>query len=61
MPLSSDLNLSASKFDPSAIPEATAQLNAQLIEIMENGPRWWEVLHSTLQLYYDIGRLIRRG
>jgi len=43
MPLTSDLTLDASKFNPSAITEKTHKFNDQLIKIMEGGPRWWEV------------------
>ncbi|WPH00902.1 Hypothetical protein R9X50_00373600 [Acrodontium crateriforme] len=43
MPLTSDLKLDASKFQPEAISEQTKQFNDKLIKIMENGPKWYEV------------------
>lgn len=43
MPLTSDLKLDASKFQPEAISEQTKQFNDKLIKIMQNGPKWYEV------------------
>jgi hypothetical protein len=43
MPLTSDLVLNASKFDPENISEQTNKFNNGLIKIMEDGPLWWEV------------------
>lgn len=43
MPLTSDLKLDASKFKPDAISQQTKDFNAQLIKIMEGGPKWYEV------------------
>ncbi|KAK5722553.1 hypothetical protein LTR15_005784 [Elasticomyces elasticus] len=43
MPLTSDLTLDPSKFDPKSISEQTHAFNDKLIKIMEGGPRWWDV------------------
>ncbi|CAJ2501905.1 Uu.00g047580.m01.CDS01 [Anthostomella pinea] len=43
MPLTSDLTLDASKFDPKAIAKETTELNDKLMKKMEGQPRWWEV------------------
>lgn len=43
MSLRSDITLDASKFDPANIPEKTAQLNEAIIDMMKDGPKWYEV------------------
>jgi len=43
MPLTSDLQLDASKFQPEAISEQTKKFNDGLVKIMEGGPKWYEV------------------
>ena len=43
MPLTSDLKVDASKFDPKSISKETHTFNDQLIKIMEGGPKWYEV------------------
>ncbi|KAK5708822.1 hypothetical protein LTR17_020365 [Elasticomyces elasticus] len=43
MPLTSDLTLDPSKFDPKSISEQTHAFNDKLIKIMEGVPRWWDV------------------
>ncbi|KAI7219556.1 hypothetical protein KC333_g2897 [Hortaea werneckii] len=43
MPLTSDLTLSAPKFQNNAISQQTHAFNANLIQIMQNGPKWYEV------------------
>lgn len=43
MSLKTDITLDASKFDPSAITSETTKFNEQLMKIMADGPRWWEV------------------
>ena len=43
MPLTSDLSLSASKFDSKAISSGTKEFNDGLIKIMNGVPRWYEV------------------
>jgi hypothetical protein len=43
MPLNSDLQLPASKFDPDQVTDQTAKFNEKLIEIMKGGPKWYEV------------------
>ncbi|KAF2773518.1 hypothetical protein EJ03DRAFT_100813 [Teratosphaeria nubilosa] len=41
--LKSDLALDAAKFDPNAVTEETQKFNQKLVEIMDGGPKWWEV------------------
>lgn len=43
MPLTSDLKLDASKFNPASISEKTQKFNDGLIKIMQGGPLWYEV------------------
>jgi hypothetical protein len=43
MPLHSDLNIDAVKFDPSKASAKTGEFNEKLIEIAKGGPRWYEV------------------
>lgn len=43
MPLTSDLTLTAAKFDRSTIDQQTLDFNAKLIKIWADGPRWYEV------------------
>lgn len=43
MVLRSDITINASQFDAANTPKGTADLNAHLIEIGKQGPKWWEV------------------
>ena len=43
MALKTDLNLDATLFSPSAISAQTNGFNETLMEIMSNGPKWYEV------------------
>ncbi|KAI9818436.1 MAG: hypothetical protein M1827_000495 [Pycnora praestabilis] len=43
MPLQSDLNIDAAKFQPGAVSEQVTKLNEQLLETGKKGPNWWEV------------------
>jgi hypothetical protein len=43
MPLESDLKLDASKFRSDQITPQTAKFNEVLGEIMQGGPKWYEV------------------
>lgn len=43
MPLTSDLKIDAGKFDAKSISKETHAFNDQLIQIMEGGPKWYEV------------------
>ncbi len=43
MPMQSDIRLDAAKFAPSSVNEKTTKFNDHLIQILENGPRWYEV------------------
>jgi hypothetical protein len=40
MPLTSDLKLDVSKFDPKIVTEKTHKFNEGLIKIMQGAPRW---------------------
>lgn len=42
MPLTSDISIDASKFDPVNVSDATKKANALLADITK-GPRWWGV------------------
>jgi len=44
MSLHSDINIDASLFHSSAISDSAHALNNHLMEIMANGPKWYEVL-----------------
>ena len=43
MPLSNDVSVNVSKFDPSAVPAAQAELNKQLSAAFQSVPRWYQV------------------
>lgn len=43
MPLQSDLQLDASKFDEKNISEQTKEFNEGLMKVMSGGPKWYEV------------------
>jgi len=43
MPLQSDLTIAGDKLDPKNISQQTHDFNANLIKIMERGPKWYEV------------------
>ena len=43
IPLTSDISIDASKFDPVNISDAPKKANALLADIITKGPRWWEV------------------
>lgn len=43
MPSHSALVVDASKFDPAAVSEDTHAFNQQLIDLMAEGPKWYEV------------------
>lgn len=48
MPLTSDLKIDASKFDPKNITKETNDFNDGLIKIMNGVPKWWEVCNRTV-------------
>ncbi len=50
MSLQSDVTIDASKFHPDAIPASAHALNNHLMEIMKNGPKWYEVFRSLIPL-----------
>lgn len=43
MPLESDININAAKFDPATNSEQSRKLNDALIAKLEKAPNWWEV------------------
>ncbi|KAJ5779810.1 hypothetical protein N7457_007530 [Penicillium paradoxum] len=43
MPITSDITLDISKFDPENVEESTKKAAAFLENVTSNGPRWWEV------------------
>ncbi|PVH70413.1 hypothetical protein DL98DRAFT_661173 [Cadophora sp. DSE1049] len=43
MPLTSDLTLDASKFDPANITSKTTKFNANLQKTFDALPNWWDV------------------
>ena len=51
MPLTSDITLNAGQFDPAAASEQSKRLNDHLIEILEKGPKWYEVRLQSLPCY----------
>lgn len=49
MPLQSDINVSAAKFDRKTVDPKTKEFNDKLIKIWKDGPRWYEVFYPTAQ------------
>jgi len=43
MPLKSDFWINAAKFHPDAISDQTHQVNEKLMDVFDQGPKWYEV------------------
>ena len=57
MPLSSDLSINVSRFDPASVPDAQSDLNKQLAEIMRSGPKWYDVGAPTYRKWRAEGKV----
>lgn len=48
MPLTSDINVDATRFDRKLTDKKTEEFNEKLIKIWKDGPRWYEVFQRSM-------------